>query len=528
MAEPKWINDEIKNKYDNSPFRIPLRNKEKIIIEYALVDAEDFDKVNKYKWHLSNGYAQGEIKKNKIKLHHFILKKPDKGNVIENIDEDKLNDKNLNLREVSIAENRYNKNKNKKTTEPIYINDEIKNKYDNSPFRIPLRNREGVIIEFALVDEEDFEKVNKYKWSVSNCYAQGIVEGKTIPLHHYILKKPKNGNVIDHVNQDKFNNEKLNLREVSQSVNSHNKIKNTNIESTSKYKGVTWNKKDQIWKSQCRINKKTEYLGSFEIEEEAAKAYDIYTFKKLEDKANNNNLVKYEDTLEININDIIKKPSNIYDLPKNIIFNKRDNTYRAKKNYKTQTYKGINREKIEEAIEDLKEINKKIELIKQEEEKENNNIEITRNNEGIPYIKVKDLKVLVDEEFWHKFNSMSWSINKNGYIIEGRGELMHRIVMNAKKGEIVDHINNTKYDNRNCNLRNASYSLNNHNKKKNINASSKYFGVSKSGKIWTAQIRNNNKKKHLGRFENEIDAAKAYNKKAIEIYGDKANLNVFN
>jgi uncharacterized protein with HEPN domain len=412
MAEPKWINDEIKNKYDNSPFRIPLRNRERVIVEYALVDEDDFDKVNKYKWFLNaTGYAQGTVGKKTIYLHYLILKKPDKGNVIENIDEDKLNNKKNNLKEVLIAEYKYNKNKNKKTTEPIYINNEIKNKYDNSPFKIPLRNREGVIVEYVLVDEDDYEKVNKYKWSLSNNgYAQGSINGKIIQLHHFVFKKPENGNVIDHINQDRLNDAKLNLREISRSENSHNQIKNTNIESTSKYKGVCWSKNENKWKSQCVFKKKIEFLGYFESEEEAAKAYDIFTFIKLKKKANNNNLVKYEDTLKINIDTIIKKPSNIYDLPKNISFNKNNNTYRARKSYKEQLYSGSNREKIEEAIEDLEEINKEIELLKQAKK------EITRNNEGIPYIKVKDLEVLVDEEFWHELSNISWYINLGGYI----------------------------------------------------------------------------------------------------------------
>jgi hypothetical protein len=225
--------------------------------------------------------------------------------------------------------------------EQIYISDEIKNKYDNSPFRIPLRNRAGIIIEYALVDEDDFEKVNKYKWSLSNGYTYGKVNGKRILLHHFVFKNPENGNVIDHINEDKLNEQKLNLREVSQSENNHNKSKNTNIDSTSKFKGVSWNKNENKWTSNCCYEKKTFPLGYFETEEEAAKAYDIFTFIKIGEKANNNNLVKYEDTLTINIDTIIKKPSNIYDTPKHIIFNKSINKYFARKEYKNIRKKNI-------------------------------------------------------------------------------------------------------------------------------------------------------------------------------------------
>jgi hypothetical protein len=99
--------------------------------------------------------------------------------------------------------------------------------------------------------------------------------------------------------------------------------------------------------------------------------------------------------------------------------------------------------------------------------------------------------------------------------------------MKAKDDEIVDHINNIRYNNRRCNLRIASFGLNNHNKTKNKNASSKYFGVSKSGKNWRVQITSKGETYRLGTFKDEIDAAKAYNKKAIELYEEKANLNVF-
>jgi hypothetical protein len=138
------------------------------------------------------------------------------------------------------------------------------------------------------------------------------------------------------------------------------------------------------------------------------------------------------------------------------------------------------------------------------------------------------LEVLVDEDNWHELSSINWSISR-GYIINTTIGLMHRIIMKAKDGEIVDHINNSKEDNRNCNLRIASAGLNGHNKTKSKNASSKYFGVcfNNKRKKWLSQITYKGVTHFLGRFEEEIDAAKAYNTKAIELYGDNANLNEF-
>jgi hypothetical protein len=136
-------------------------------------------------------------------------------------------------------------------------------------------------------------------------------------------------------------------------MNGHNQIKNTNIESSSKYKGVCWSKNEKKWKSTCILEKKTEHLGYFESEEEAAKAYDTFTFIKIGEKANNNNLVKYEDTLEIDIDDIVKKPSNKYDIPKNILFHKPTNKFIAQKKYNKKKYTGTSRETVEDALKDF-------------------------------------------------------------------------------------------------------------------------------------------------------------------------------
>jgi hypothetical protein len=415
-------------------------------------------------------------------------------------------------------------------TEPIWISDEIKNKYDNSPFRIPLRNKEGVIVEYALVDEDDFEKVNKYKWCLSNGYAVGKVEKKQIRLHHFVFKKPESGNVIDHSNQDRLNDSNSNLREVSIAVNNQNKVKNTNIKSTSKYKGVHWNKNYKKWYSNCRYQNKKKFLGCFDTENEAAKQYDIYTFKIRGKDANNNNLVKYEDTLDINVVDLIKTSRKYNDIPKNLQFDKTSEKFQAVKIYNKVRYASILRETVDEALKDLEEIDKKIELIKYVEKEEHSKKEITRNKDGIPFIKVKDVEVLVDEDKWHELSKISWSIHNDGYIQNEKYGKMHRYVMNAKNVEIVDHINNIRYDNRSCNLRIVSAGLNAHNKTKSKNASSKYFGVSfyKKDKKWKSVIAFNGKNHYLGTFEEEIDAAKAYNEEAIKHYKENANLNVFN
>jgi hypothetical protein len=91
----------------------------------------------------------------------------------------------------------------------------------------------------------------------------------------------------------------------------------------------------------------------------------------------------------------------------------------------------------------------------------------------------------------------------------------------------VDHLDRNKTNNQVSNLRYATKSQNGANAMKRPIATSTYRGVcwyDKRGK-WTSQITANRKKYHLGYFENEHDAARAYNIKALELFGEFANLN---
>lgn len=99
--------------------------------------------------------------------------------------------------------------------------------------------------------------------------------------------------------------------------------------------------------------------------------------------------------------------------------------------------------------------------------------------------------------------------------------------MNAAENLLIDHINHNPLDNRKCNLRICSFKQNRHNSTSVKNSSSKYMGVSydKRRGYFRVQLAINGKQKELGRFQNEIDAAKFYNEQAIKHYGEFANLN---
>jgi hypothetical protein len=93
--------------------------------------------------------------------------------------------------------------------------------------------------------------------------------------------------------------------------------------------------------------------------------------------------------------------------------------------------------------------------------------------------------------------------------------------------KVVDHINRNPLDNRKANLRIITRSQNMMNKTSQSSSSSKYIGVSfdKNRNKWVAQIAYQGKHKFLGRFNNEIDAAKARDAGTLKYFKEYGNLN---
>jgi hypothetical protein len=111
--------------------------------------------------------------------------------------------------------------------------------------------------------------------------------------------------------------------------------------------------------------------------------------------------------------------------------------------------------------------------------------------------------------------------------INGNTTQMHRFVMHTPTGMDTDHINHNTLDNRRVNLRICSPQQNQFNKKPEGKGRSKYKGVSwtTNRQKWCARIRVRNKKKHIGYFTDEIEAARAYDAAARHEYGEFAATN---
>ena len=134
----------------------------------------------------------------------------------------------------------------------------------------------------AMVDDEDYEMLVGYEWYSSIHYGGKYVYAKhMLPMingkrmeermHQLIMDVPQ-GMHIDHIDGNTLNNQKSNLRIVTNRQNHMNRHQ----KKASKYAGVTWAKREQRWIAQAQVNGKHKHIGSFRGEEEAHQAYLNY------------------------------------------------------------------------------------------------------------------------------------------------------------------------------------------------------------------------------------------------------------
>lgn len=131
---------------------------------------------------------------------------------------------------------------------------------------------------------------------------------------------------------------------------------------------------------------------------------------------------------------------------------------------------------------------------------------------------------------WCIFNSSNTQYAQRGHKAKGKCHtiLMHREILNAPNGMLVDHVNGNGLDNRRCNLRLATESQNHFNQRKQKKrTSSRYKGVywHKRDNVWVVRIQTEGKGMYIGSFKNEQEAALAYNEAALKYHGEYANLN---
>ena len=123
----------------------------------------------------------------------------------------------------------------------------------------------------ALVDDDDFEYLNQWKWHArKDCntyYARRTKNRIPLYMHHDIIGKPIKGIVTDHIDGNGLNNQRYNLRHITHRQNGQNR----HGKKTSQYVGVRLFRNK--WESQITINGKSKYLGLFIKEKDAHEAY---------------------------------------------------------------------------------------------------------------------------------------------------------------------------------------------------------------------------------------------------------------
>jgi hypothetical protein len=147
---------------------------------------------------------------------------------------------------------------------------------------------------------------------------------------------------------------------------------------------------------------------------------------------------------------------------------------------------------------------------------------------------------IVDPDVYYRFGHLKWSacgedgrlyaarIIKETFAGRVKSVFLHREILDAPKGLLVDHKNGDPLDNRRANLRFATAAQNMHNRRKiRTKTASIYVGVYFNKQIdkWGARIRYQGKRIYLGSFKNESDAGRAYDAAAKKCFGEFARLN---
>lgn len=156
---------------------------------------------------------------------------------------------------------------------------------DMCSVRIPLRSRKYPDL-YAIVDEADADFVRQWTWhpiarrvgtssqhicAVRADYSDGRNDRRTVYMHRAILGVTSSDLHVDHINHDALDNRRVNLRVTTPQQNSWNQRATIG---SSAFKGVCWHKDTGKWYAQIRHMNKRQYLGVYESEIDAAKAYD--------------------------------------------------------------------------------------------------------------------------------------------------------------------------------------------------------------------------------------------------------------
>lgn len=142
---------------------------------------------------------------------------------------------------------------------------------------------------FALVDDEEFQRLSQYTWRLHRQgYATRGGGCGNFMMHHEVFGKPPKGFMVDHINGNKLDNRRANLRLATKSQNNANSVPRRSASKSSSFKGVSWNEAAQGWRAQIQKDGKGRVIGLFADEVAAAYAYDLAAVETFGDFARPN------------------------------------------------------------------------------------------------------------------------------------------------------------------------------------------------------------------------------------------------
>ncbi len=403
--------------------------------------------------------------------------------------------------------------------------------------KLPVHNKHKEIVAHTKVDADKAEDVKRGSLTLAHGYVQIRINGVKIELSHFIGGKPPQGQYKDHIDNNILNNTRDNLRDLTPAQNSRNQRKRVGC--SSQYIGVTKLKKTGMWLAQIKVYKGKKNSRSFAIELDAAKWYDNATMfhhrrihfipktngtltenefeNPTKPKVRKSNFPKYVDEFQngFRVGMVNADGKRIYCYPKTL----------------------------EEATK--KAIEMKAEIVA-EIERRHLSIPITYDDDSNPYITLNNTlsediqkRVKVDAKFWHKLTEMSWNCSdSDGYPSGARKEhgtiRLHLFIWELSHpdekresdfGYEIDHVDQNKLNCISENLERKKKADNNRNKRKQAGKTSKYKGVcwAKRQKKWVATISINGTTEYIGCYDNEKDAADAYQVK-LKKFLDEFNM----
>jgi hypothetical protein len=124
---------------------------------------------------------------------------------------------------------------------------------------------------YAYVDAADYEWLSQWRWHMNGGYAARMEKGKRVYMHRQIMQ-PAQEKLVDHIDSNRANNCRSNLRVCNHLENQRNKRKENG--SASRFKGVFYDKRYDKWRARCRCGGERRTFGCFDNELDAARAYD--------------------------------------------------------------------------------------------------------------------------------------------------------------------------------------------------------------------------------------------------------------